>query len=124
ITTIVVGWGGSSGGRIIVSLTPADERERTQTQIAEALQRAVRALPGASVNIQEPATISTASSRGLPVQYVIQAPTLAQLQETLPRFVEAAQATGAFAFVRANLEFTNPELLVEVDRSRAQSLGI
>ncbi|HLT48635.1 MAG TPA: efflux RND transporter permease subunit [Rubricoccaceae bacterium] len=124
ITTIVGGWGGSSGGRIIVSLTPADERERTQTQIAEALQRAVRALPGASVNIQEPATISTASSRGLPVQYVIQAPTLAQLQETLPRFVEAAQATGAFAFVRANLEFTNPELLVEVDRSRAQSLGI
>ena len=124
LNTIVGGFGGSSGGRITVTLTPASEREATQTEIAQRLTRAVGRFPGASVNVQEPATISTASSRGLPVQYVIQAPTLASLQETLPRFVEAAQATGAFAFVRANLEFTNPELQVEVDRGRAQSLGI
>jgi len=124
INTIVGGWGGPGGGRISVTLGPADERERSQTDIAQALQRAVGAVPGASVNIQEPATISTASSRGLPVQYVLQAPTLAALQEVLPTFVEAAEATGQFAFVRANLDFTNPELQVEVDRDRAQSLGI
>jgi multidrug efflux pump len=118
------GGGGTNGGRITVTLTPADERERTQAEIAQSLTRAVGRFPGASVNIQEPATISTASSRGLPVQYVIQAPSLEALQEVLPRFVEAAQASGAFAFVRANLEFTNPELQVEVDRNRAQSLGI
>ncbi len=118
------GGGGTNGGRITVTLAPADERERTQTEIAQSLQRAVGRFPGASVNIQEPATISTASSRGLPVQYVIQAPSLQALQEVLPRFVAAAESTGAFAFVRANLEFTNPELQVEVDRNRAQSLGI
>ncbi|HEX8386344.1 MAG TPA: efflux RND transporter permease subunit, partial [Rubricoccaceae bacterium] len=127
LNTIVGGGGGGGGtnsGRITVTLTPADERDESQSEIAQRLQKAVAQMPGASVNIQEPATISTASSRGLPVQYVIQAPTLAALQEVLPQFVERANATGQFAFVRANLDFTNPELQVEVDRNRAQSLGI
>ncbi len=121
LNTIIFG-GGS--GRISATLIPADEREQSQAEIAQRLQAAVARVPGASVNIQEPATISTASSRGLPVQFVIQAPTLDALKEVLPRFVDAATATGQFAFVRANLEFTNPELQVEVDRDRAQSLGI
>lgn len=127
INTIIGGGGGggsTNSGRLTVTLSLPEERERTQAEIAQALQGAVKRLPGAAVSIQEPATISTASSRGLPVQYVLQAPTLGELQEVLPRFVEAAQATGAFAFVRANLEFTNPELQVAVDRARAQSLGI
>ncbi|HEX9950993.1 MAG TPA: efflux RND transporter permease subunit, partial [Rubricoccaceae bacterium] len=127
LTTNVGGGGGGGGtnsGRITVTLNPADEREESQAEIVQRLGKAIARVPGASVNIQEPPTIATASSRGLPVQYVIQAPTLAALQEVLPKFVEAAQATGQFAFVRANLEFTNPELQVEVDRDRAQSLGI
>ncbi|HYE58224.1 MAG TPA: efflux RND transporter permease subunit, partial [Rhodothermales bacterium] len=125
--TIVGGGGGGGGtnsGRITVTLVPPDERTRTQDQIAQALQGAVRRVPGASVNVQQPATISTSSSRGSPVQFVLQAPTLEQLKEVLPRFVAEAEESGAFSFVRANLEFTNPELQVQVDRSRAQSLGI
>ncbi len=121
LNTIIFGGG---GGRISATLTPAGERDATQTEIAQRLQKVVSRMPGASVNISEPATISTASSRGLPVQFVIQAPTLEALQEVLPTFVDAATATGKFAFVRANLEFTNPELQVTVDRDRAQSLGI
>src|SRR5690606_17900350 len=37
LNTIVGGWGGSSGGRITVTLSPADEREQTQTEIAQRL---------------------------------------------------------------------------------------
>ena len=118
------GGGGSNSGRLTVNLSPPGERERSQDEIAQALQAAVKTLPGASVNIQQPPTIATASARGLPVQYVLQAPTLGALEDALPRFMDAVNASGEFAFARANLEFTQPELQVEVDRNRAQSLGI
>ncbi|MBC14648.1 acriflavin resistance protein [Rubrivirga sp. SAORIC476] len=105
-------------------LVPPDERERSQDDIANGLQRALGSLPGARVNASQPATISTSSGRGSPVQLVIQAPNLVALQDALPAFLEAAGQDPAFQFVRADLEFTLPELQIEVDRDRAQALGI
>ncbi len=107
-----------------VILVDPDERERSQDEIANALQRALGTLPGARVFASQPATISTSSSRGSPVQFVIQAPNLDALQDALPQFLERATQDPAFQFARADLEFTLPELQVEVDRDRAQALGI
>ncbi len=114
----------AGSGRVSVTLVPPGERARSQDEIAQALQAAVRRVPGASVNVQQSPTIATSNARGTPVSYVIQAPTLEALKEVLPKFVAEAEESGQFSFVRANLEFTNPELQVSVDRSRAQSLGI
>ena len=105
-------------------LVDPDDRERSQDEIANAVQAAVKTLPGARVNVSQPATISTSSSRGSPVQLVIQAPDLGALQDALPAFMERATQDSAFQFARADLEFTQPELQVEVDRDRAQALGI
>ena len=119
---------GSSGsvnsafGNLI--LVPPDERDRSQDEIANAVQAAVAGLPGARVNASQPATISTSSGRGSPVQLVIQAPNLEALQAALPGFMERAMQDPAFQFARADLEFTLPELQIEVDRDRAQALGI
>lgn len=107
-----------------VILNEPGERERSQDEIANAVQAAVKGLPGARVNVSQPATISTSSARGLPVQLVIQAPNLDALQDALPAFMERATQDPAFQFARADLEFTLPELQIEVDRSRAQALGI
>jgi multidrug efflux pump len=105
-------------------LVPPDERERSQGEIANAVQSAVRELPGARVNVSQPATIQTSGGRGLPVQIVLQAPNLDELQAALPAFMERAMQDPAFQFARADLEFTLPELQVEVERDRAQALGI
>ncbi|MFN3597229.1 MAG: efflux RND transporter permease subunit [Rubricoccaceae bacterium] len=121
------GFGGAASvnsGFVTVRLVPPAERTRTQDEIASALQRAVRGLPGARVNVAQPPTIATQTSRGLPVQFIVQAPTLEALQETMPAFMAAANQDPAFQFARSNLEFTLPELQVEVDRTRAQTLGI
>ena len=58
------------------------------------------------------------------MQIVLQAPNLKALQDALPAFMERATQDPAFQFARADLEFTLPELQIEVDRDRAQSLGI
>ena len=107
-----------------VILVDPSERERSQDEIANALQQALGTLPGARVNVSQPATIQTSSGRGSPVQLVIQAPNLGALQDALPAFMERATQDPAFQFARADLEFTLPELQVEVDRDRAQALGI
>ena len=107
-----------------VILADPDERDRGQDEIADAVQGELSNLPGARVNVSQPASISTSSGRGSPVQMVLQAPNLAALQDALPAFMERATQDPAFQFARADLEFTLPELQIEVDRSRAQSLGI
>ena len=61
---------------------------------------------------------------GLPVQYVLQAPSFAALEATLPEFMNRAQQSDAFAFVDVNLKFSKPELRVEIDRARAEKVGV
>ena len=106
-----------------ITLVPPGERERTQDEIANAIQAAARQLPGARVFVSQPATIST-GGRGLPVEFVVQAPSLDALREVLPDFMAKANQDPAFQFARVDLEFTLPELQVEVDRDRAQALGV
>ena len=120
------GFGSSSvnSGFINIVLSKPDARERTQAEISNALQRAVKRLPGARVNVSQPATIQTSGGRGLPVQFVLQAPSLDALREAVPAFMEKANQDPAFQFARADLEFTLPELQVSVDRDRAQALGV
>ena len=121
------GFGSSSSvntGFMRVTLVPPDERGRAQDEIANAVQAAVKGLPGARVNVSQPPTIATSSGRGLPVQLVIQAPNLDALKEAIPALMDRVNQDPAFQFARVDLEFTLPELQVTVDRDRAQTLGI
>ncbi|MGD8374657.1 MAG: efflux RND transporter permease subunit [Acidobacteriota bacterium] len=107
-----------------VRLVPPDERERSQMEIADALSARLQALTGAQVFVTQEPTIAVGRRRGLPVQFVLQAPTLDRLQEILPGFLDAAAADPAFSAVDVDLVFDKPELNVEIDRARARDLGI
>ncbi len=121
------GFGASSSvntGFGMVILRDRTERERSQAEIADALSRVASGIPGARVFVSQPATIGGARGGGLPVQFVLQATNLEELREALPRFMEAARQQPEFAFVDVNLKFDRPELQVQIDRDRAQSLGV
>ena len=127
ITVTAPGFGAASSvnsgfGRI--SLVEADQRERTQDAIANALAGQVRLLTDAQVFVSQPPTIAVGRRRGLPVQFVIQAPNMDKLQEVLPPFLAAASADPTFTYVDVNLKFDKPELRVTIDRERAQDLGV
>ncbi|HEU4365614.1 MAG TPA: efflux RND transporter permease subunit, partial [Candidatus Krumholzibacteria bacterium] len=119
--------GGANAGNATVTLVPPGERERSQREIADALAREMRTLNDARSFVTQEQTISVGGGIarfGLPVQYVLEAPTLDKLKEALPRFQEEAQRHPAFSVVDVNLKFSKPELLVEIDRERARSLGV
>jgi len=119
--------GGANAGNTTVTLVPPDKRERTQQEIAEAMSRSVRSLNDARTIVNQEQTISVGGGMarfGLPVQYVIQAPNFAKLKEALPKFMEEANNHPVFSAADLNLKFNKPELVIEIDRERARSLGV
>ena len=127
VTVTSPGFGASSSvnnGYMRLRLTDPEARERSQTEIAGAFGKALAGLPGArSVVTQEP-TIAVGRRRGLPLQFVIQAPNLERLADLLPRFVARVESDPTFSTSDLNLEFDKPELRVEIDRARARDLGV
>lgn len=113
-----------NSGFVRMSLLDPTERASTQKEVADRLSKALREKSFARSFVIQEQTISSGGRAGLPVQLVIQAPTFEKLREQLPQFMEKMQGDPAFATVDLDLKFTKPELGVEVDRERAQALGV
>ena len=120
------GFGGSStnSGFVRITLTQPGERERSQDEIANMLSGITRKMTFARAIVSQEQTIQVGRGGGLPVQYIIQAPTLEKLKSVLPEFMEKAQADPAFQVVDLNLKFNKPEMTIQIDRERARTLGV
>ncbi len=120
------GGGGANSGWVRVYLVDGKDRKRSQMQITERLLETSRSLPGSRVSVIQDPTISIGVGGGvrLPVQFVIQAQDFEKLRKVLPEFLDKATASGVFSRVEADLKFNKPELRVNIDRERAQTLGV
>ena len=120
---------GSSGGSvnsgfIRVSLTDPKDRTRSQQDIVDAINRAIRKFPqGKAFAIQEQ-TISVSRRGGQPVQFVIQNNDFEKIRAVLPEFLDEANNSSVLDGVDVDLKFNKPELHVNIDRLRASELGV
>lgn len=121
-----VGAGGSNSGFISLGLVQPQERERSQQEIYDQLVRMTRRITEARVFPNQEQTISTSFGAGLslPVQFVIQNLDFKKLEETVPKFLDAARQDPTFANVDVNLKFNKPEIQIEIDRLKAAELGV
>jgi len=117
------GRGSNNSGFVRLTLTDASTRDRTQQQIAEEITGITRQLNDARSFVVQSQSISTRRG-GLPISYVVQAPDIEKLREVIPPFLEAAQDDPAFALVDVNLKFNKPEIVVEINRTKARELGV
>lgn len=113
----------SNSGFVRISLKDAEFRNRTQMEIADELSKKVRNYTEARVFVNQEQTIGDRRG-GLPVQFVIMAPNFDMLKKAIPPFLEQARQNEAFQAVDINLKFNKPELKIDIDRNRAQSLGV
>lgn len=120
------GSGGSAAnsGFIRLSLKEPDERERSQKEIADKLSKWTKKYPNAKTSVIQQPTISVNRRGGLPIQYIIQAPTFEKLREKIPVFMEEVGKSDVFSTTDVNLKFNKPEINVSIDRAKAESLGI
>lgn len=118
------GAGSVNSGFVRVTLTDPQERDRSQQEIVDMVNRNLNRFPeGRSFVIQEE-TISVNRRGGMPVQFVLQNNNFDKIQKALPRFLEAAGSHPVLQGVDANLKFNKPELLIEINRLKAAQLGI
>ncbi len=123
IITVTGGWRGTNGGFMRLALTDAETRNRSQQEIAEKLTQMLRNYNDAKSFVIQSQSISTRRG-GLPVQYVIQAPNFEKLHDVVPKFLEDAQDDPTFANVDVNLKFSKPEIVVQINRTKARQLGV
>ena len=113
----------SSGGFVIIKLFEPSERERSQQEIAARLSAELRKMTTARASVIQQSTFEGRRS-GLPIQYVLQAPNIEKLREILPAFMEEVDNNPTFVMADVNLKFTKPELQIEINRDKANLLGV
>jgi multidrug efflux pump len=106
-----------------LTLVDSRERDRSQQEIADDLTGILRGLSGAQTFVSQPQSIGSRRG-GLPVQFVIQAQSLEELEGIIPDFLDATNNHPAFAVADVDLKFNQPELQINIDRNRARSLGV
>ncbi len=106
-----------------VVLVNPSERERSQQEIAAQLTAELRKMTKARASVIQQSTFGGRRA-GLPIQYVLQAPTIDKLREVLPEFMARVQDNPVFEMADVNLKFTKPELQIEIDRDKANLLGV
>ena len=113
----------SNRGFVRTILPDIRTRTRSQMEIADALSAAVRSETQARAFVQQQSTFGGRRAT-MPIQYVLQAPNLAKLQEFIPLFMARVNENPKFQMADVNLKFTKPEMRLEINRDKAGLLGI
>jgi multidrug efflux pump len=118
------GAGSVNSGFVRSLLVDPDERDRSQQEIVDVINRNLpKYNEGRAFAIQEQ-TISVNRRGGLPVAFVVQNNNFEKLKTVLPKFMEEAQKNPVFSSVDIDLKFNKPELRLNIDRLRASELGV
>jgi multidrug efflux pump len=118
------GSGNANTGFVRVTLVPPDERERSQKQIVQMVNRNLPKFTEGRANVVEEQTISVNRRGGQPVAFVIQNNNFNKLTAILPKILEAARESKVLLNADVDLKFNKPELRVEIDRLKAAQLGV
>ncbi len=122
---VMTGMGGTNSGFGRIELVSADQRKRSQQEIADWLNGLLRKNNFARTYATQEQTIATTRrGAGLPVQFVLLAPDFESLRAVLPKFLEKANDDKAFQVVDVDLKFNKPELRIDIDRDRAKTMGV
>ncbi len=119
ITTMVRG----TFAFVRINLDKPSERERSQQEIASMLSAELGKKTKARTIVVQQSTFGGRRARP-PIQYVLQAPTIDKLREVLPEFMAEVNSNPTFVMPDVNLKFTKPELQIEINRDKANLLGV
>ncbi|MBP1651702.1 MAG: cation/multidrug efflux pump [Bacteroidetes bacterium] len=109
-----------------IGLVPPEERDRSQAEIANDLNKKLKRFNDARIfTIQEQTiAVGSGSKTSLPIQFILQNQDLDKLKKTIPLFLEEARKDPTFANVDVDLKFTKPTLEVTFDRMKIKDLGL
>lgn len=112
-------------GRIFATLKPLEERSQRVDRVIQDLRPQLAQVPGIWAFMQAPPTIRLGGqlSKSL-YQFTLQSPNLEALYQATGMMKQKMEKLDGLQDVTTDLQITNPQLNVQIDRAKASSLGI
>jgi HAE1 family hydrophobic/amphiphilic exporter-1 len=120
------GTGASNQGFVFANLKPRSQRPLSVDQLIEALRPRFLTIPGVFTFMQNPPPISVSGQFGTSVyQLTLQSSKLDDIYTWGPQLMAKMQQLPGFVDVNDNeLQAASPQVMVDIDRDRAQALGV
>ena len=125
-----MGGGGPAGGagntgRIFMRLKPRDQRKLSADEVIQELRPKFAKIPGIRVFMQNlpPIRIGGTLSKSQ-YQFTIQSPDTKELYEQAVQLEARLREAPGLLDVTSDLQIKNPQVVVEIDRDKAASLGL
>jgi HAE1 family hydrophobic/amphiphilic exporter-1 len=120
-----IGMGSGNAGNLFIRLKPRKERRLSADQVLQELRRKTAAVIGIQTFIQNPPPINVGGhvSRGL-YQFTLQSPDTDTLYRHAAILETKLRGLPDLLDVNSDLQLTNPEVTVDIDRDRAAALGV
>jgi hydrophobic/amphiphilic exporter-1 (mainly G- bacteria), HAE1 family len=124
LSTTGGGGNGANTARLFIALKPQDQRDAAP-DVARRLRRETAVVPGIDAYYQAVQNIQIGGrSAKADIQYTLQSADLNTLIAQVPGLVERLKKRPELRDVTTDLELSNPELIVDIDRDRAAALGV
>jgi HAE1 family hydrophobic/amphiphilic exporter-1 len=122
-----VGGGGSASslnsGRMFIALKPRNERPSADAVLQE-LRPDIAMVPGIKAFVQNVPAIRLGQLTKSLYQYTLQATDTNELYEWAPKIDEKLKTLPGLVDVTSDLQITQPQVTVAIDRNRASALGV
>jgi HAE1 family hydrophobic/amphiphilic exporter-1 len=111
-------------GRLFVTLKPRQERPTAEDVVRE-LRPTLTRIPGINAYVQNVPTIRVGGRLSKSqYQYTVQAPDTAELYKWAPQIEAKLRSLPGLANVTSDLQITQPQITVDIDRNKASALGV
>ncbi len=112
-------------GRLMIRLKPLEERTLDADEVIQKLRRKVAQVPGIQVFLRNPPAIQIGGrvTKGQ-YQYTLQGPDMKELYYWAPLVEEKLKELPGLQDVSSDLQISNPEVWVTIDRDKALSVGV
>ena len=123
-TFAITGLGGSTNRSFMVmTLAPKQLRDRSQQEIVGQINGLLRVVPGVQAFAIQPNSLGIRGG-GQGLRFALTGDNYDRLGEQAQLMVDALSADGRFGRVRLSFETSQPQLNLDIDRQRANELGI
>jgi HAE1 family hydrophobic/amphiphilic exporter-1 len=112
-------------GFLFADLKPRAERKLNIDQIMEELRPKLATVPGVMTFLQNPPPITISGQFTTSVyQMNLQSVNLNEIYTWTPRLVDKMRQLPGFLDVNSDLQIRSPQVMLDIDRDRAQTLGL
>jgi multidrug efflux pump len=107
-------------------MKPWSERKHNATELQAAIQNSVNHVAGAVVYVAQPSPLPTGTGGvNTPVAFVVgTTEPFLNLEEVSNAILDKARSSGKFYYIDTDLKLNKPQVMVDVDRDKAATMGM